>query len=159
MRKILAIALLTLPVVGLLASSSPSFAAPRWVDWPTRGAILRLPVIPYPNWKPGHRGIDLEVREGSEIHAPVSGVVTWVGSINGVASMSVIDVFGYRHTLLPLQSQLTIGDRVSRGEVIGVVATSSHCSRPCVHWGIRKARAYIDPRWLAPPLIYRLHRK
>jgi murein DD-endopeptidase MepM/ murein hydrolase activator NlpD len=139
-----------------LTSASPAEASPRWADWPLKGIILRLPVIPVPNWKPGHRGIDLAAEPGATVRAPVSGNVKWVGTINGVTSLTIVDFHGYRHTLLPVETTAQIGDQVARGDVVATVGGGTHCKRFCLHWGIRKARAYIDPRWLAPPLIYRL---
>ncbi|MEY4322491.1 MAG: hypothetical protein RL410_272 [Actinomycetota bacterium] len=144
--------------LAFIATPSSATATGRWVAWPLTGSILRLPVIPFPNWKPGHRGIDLAVGLGADIRAPATGTVSWVGSVNHIASITVVDRYGYRHTVLPIDTQLSVGDHVTRGEVLGTVATSDHCIRTCLHWGIRKGRAYIDPRWLAPPLIYRLHR-
>jgi murein DD-endopeptidase MepM/ murein hydrolase activator NlpD len=139
---------------GMTEASSLSPSS-RWVSWPLSTGPLRYPVIPFPNWKPGHRGIDQRAELGMAIRSPISGTVVWVGEVNGKSGVSVIDHHGFRHTLIPADSSLTVGDAVTRGDVIATVSTGSHCSLTCLHWGMRKDGRYVDPRWYAPPLIYR----
>ena len=125
--------------------------------WPVRGALLRLPVIPFPNWKPGHRGLDISAPIGSLVRSPVTGWVYWVGTINGIPGLSIRTGAGYRHTLQPVSSALTVGDRVSQGKLIGVVEPSNHCATgACLHWGVKKDDRYFDPRWFVAPIYVRL---
>jgi murein DD-endopeptidase MepM/ murein hydrolase activator NlpD len=151
-------------IIVALVVLNPTAASPlilpkagsRWVDWPAVGFVLRLPVIPHPNWRPGHRGIDLAVQRGTEIHSPASGEIVWVGNINGVASLSILDSHGYKHALLPITTSANVGETVTRGDFVGTVADGNHCQTSCLHWSMRKGRAYVDPRWFATPLLYRL---
>jgi murein DD-endopeptidase MepM/ murein hydrolase activator NlpD len=131
-------------------------ATGRWIDWPAVGHVVRLPAIPYPNWKPGHRGIDLALTSGTSIMSPATGKVTWVGVVNGVPSITIVDRHGYKHSLLPVETTLQVDETVLQGEVIGKIVASNHCRVSCVHWSMRRGRQYVDPRWFAPPMIYRL---
>lgn len=125
--------------------------------WPVRAQILRLPVIPSPNWKPGHRGLDVAAEVGTLVRSPVFGTVVWVGQINHLPIVTIQSRAGYRHTLLPVTTALAVGERVAQREVIGVVEESAHCiDRNCLHWGVKKNGRYFDPRWFLPALIFRL---
>ncbi len=151
--------LATAALFGLFLSTGPSCASssaqPPKAQWPARGAILRLPAIPWPNWKPGHRGIDIEMPLGGDVSSPVNGRVVWVGVVAHEPSISLV-ADGLKHTLVPVDSSLTKGDWVAAGEPVGALATSSHCgSRPCVHWSVRRGSDYLDPRWVAQPLLRR----
>jgi murein DD-endopeptidase MepM/ murein hydrolase activator NlpD len=39
---------------------------------------------------------------------------------------------------------LVAGDAVRRGEVVGVLQPG-HCSRPCLHFGVRRHGEYLSP--------------
>lgn len=146
-------------MISLLAGAalfSPSSLAPI-VSWPIAGYIHRVPVIPNPNWLPGHRGIDLVPWHSELVFAPVTGEVTWVGKVDFEAGITIQDDVGRKHSLMQMESDLRAGDFVERGEVIGVISPSAHCDgKPCVHWGVREGGRYIDPRWLTEPLIFEL---
>ncbi|MEY2634153.1 MAG: hypothetical protein RIS75_93 [Actinomycetota bacterium] len=125
--------------------------------WPVRAQILRLPVIPYPNWKPGHRGLDVAADIGTLVRSPVFGRVVWVGDINHIPMVTIQSRAGFRHTVLPVTTALEVGDRISQREVVGVVELSDHCLvGNCLHWGIKKDGQYYDPRWFLPAHIFRL---
>lgn len=144
----------TTAVLSLLAASGPLQAQER-AAWPVVGPIVRLPAIPWPNWKPGHRGIDLAIEPGSAVLSPAQGRVSWVGTVAGLPSVSVVSA-GLKYTMQPVVSALTQGDWVERGEVVGTVDVSDHCGvRTCLHWSVRRGSDYLDPRWVAVPLIRR----
>jgi hypothetical protein len=155
-RPILA---LSAAVVGLgLALNTPPSAiaadAPK-AHWPAHGTILRLPAIPWPNWKPGHRGLDIQMSVDGTVESPVDGRIVWVGVVGEMPSVSVL-ARGLKHTLMPVTSDLTKGDWIDRGDVLGIVQPSDHCAlRMCLHWSVRRGSDYLDPRWVAEPLLRR----
>ena len=149
----------TAALFALLVPTTSSYASaatqPPKAQWPARGTILRLPAIPWPNWKPGHRGIDIEMSLGDAVSSPVNGRVVWVGVVSHEPSISIV-ADGLKHTLVPVDSSLTKGDWVAAGESVGALTSSSHCgSRTCLHWSVRRGSDYLDPRWVAQPLLRR----
>ena len=136
---------------GAAAATAPA------AIWPVSGQLLRLPVIPFPNWKPGHRGLDIAAPAGTLVRSPVTGWVHWAGTINGIPGISIRTSSRYRHTLSSVSTTLTAGQRVSQGRLIGVVEPSSHCGViDCLHWGVKKDGKYFDPRWFVAPIYVRL---
>lgn len=127
---------------------------------PAAGVWLRLPVIPWPNWKPGHRGLDIQTPVDTEILSPAKGVVSWVGRIGKTIGITINAGSGIKHTITGVDSSLAIGQNVWQGEFIGWSITNQHCENlDCIHWSTRQNGRYIDPRWLLEPLIYRLPKR
>jgi murein DD-endopeptidase MepM/ murein hydrolase activator NlpD len=142
------LALFVLVCFCVLAIPTPAEAAsppPSPAGWPLSGS----PVVqrgfdpPTVVWGSGHRGIDLVAQPGQAILAAASGTVAFVGSIAGKPVIS-IDHGGIRTTYEPVVSTLRAGERVSFGQVIGVLGTGGHC-QGCLHWGLREGKNYLDP--------------
>ncbi|GAA3295500.1 hypothetical protein GCM10020295_22850 [Streptomyces cinereospinus] len=61
-----------------------------------------------------------------------------------------------RTTYEPVRAAVRAGDEVAAGQVIGHVEPGgSHCTAPCLHWGLRRAGTYLDPLSLLPPRLLR----
>ena len=59
-----------------------------------------------------------------------------------------------RTTYEPVRAVVQKGDEVEAGELVGTVETTgSHCTDTCVHWGLRRGDAYLDPLSLLPPWL------
>jgi murein DD-endopeptidase MepM/ murein hydrolase activator NlpD len=109
---------------------------------------------PAQDWMPGHRGVDLDARPGDEVRAAADGLVLWAGDLAGRGVVSVLHGDGRRTTYEPLLASVAIGDEVSAGQVLGRLATgASHCGgvASCLHWGLRRGDAYLDPMALLGP--------
>ena len=144
----------TAAAVSLTICSAPADAHTKAL-WPAIGPLLRLPAIPWPNWKPGHRGIDIGIEAGASVRSPADGRVVWVGEVAHLPSISILSE-GLRYTLQPVTSTASVGDWVGRGDVIGTAVASTHCAqRTCLHWSVRRGADYLDPRWVAQPLLRR----
>ena len=152
-RPLAAVLLALLPLFGPLGGAD---AASGTAAWPMTGPWLRLPVIPEPNWLPGHRGIDIAGTVGQRVRSPVSGEVVWVGEVAGVPSLTVRDTSGRRHSLLPVDATVVVGDSVLKNETVGTLAPGNHCLSDCLHWAVKLDGHYLDPRWLLPHILYRL---
>lgn len=76
------------------------------------------------------------------------GVVTHRGRVAGRGSVTVTHPGGVRSTYEPVDSALTKGDRVRRGEVLGTLGSEpGHCApATCLHVGAVRGRDYLDPR-------------
>ena len=137
-------------VDGLLdgrPSAAPSVAPTRGV-WP----LLPRPEVvhgfdpPAVRWGTGHRGVDLAGHVGQRVRAAVGGRVSFTGRIAG-RGVVVIDHGATRTTYQPVLPTVSAGDRVGAGDVVAHLAGSgSHCApRACLHWGLRRGEAYLDP--------------
>lgn len=110
------------------------------------GRVLRLASIPQPNWKPGHRGIDVACEEGEEVLAPASGTVTFAGVVVNRPLVVIDHGGGIVSALEPVEPGVAVGDRVRKGDVIGTEWNrGDHCAIACVHWSVRVDGAYVNP--------------
>lgn len=131
--------------------------------WPvgTRPVILRGWEPPATVYSRGHRGVDLAAPPGTPVRAVAAGRVSFAGRVAGKPVVSV-ELPGtgdppLRTTYEPVRPSVTKGEEVEAGQVIGSAEpTGSHCSAPCVHWGLLRGDTYLDPLTLLPPWL--LHR-
>ena len=75
-----------------------------------------------------------------------AGIVTHSGSIAGRGTVTITHNSGLRSTYEPVRASVVVGDRVSAGEYLGVVAGVSHCGDSCLHLGAPRGKEYLDPR-------------
>ncbi|WP_341360561.1 M23 family metallopeptidase [Georgenia sp. M64] len=120
-------------------------------DWPTGGPadLVRDFTAPAQPWGSGHRGVDLAHGSGSAVRAAADGVVVFAGRVVDRPVVSVQHADGVRTTYEPVSPAVSAGDRVSRGEVLGLLE-SGHCPvwelTTCLHWGARTGpQSYVDP--------------
>lgn len=123
-------------------------ALPGW-QWPLRpvpNQVVHDFDPPAEPWLPGHRGVDLAGHAGEPVHAAGAGVVSFVGSIAGVGVVSVTSG-ALRTTYQPVRATVHRGDQVASGDVLGRLALAgSHCvPDACLHWGLLRGEAYLDP--------------
>ena len=132
----------------VLGSPSATIAdeGPRW-PWPVAPPIVvgRGFVAPATPYSAGHRGIDLTVDPGTEVHSPADGVVTFAGVVVDRPVLT-IDVGGdVLVSFEPLEAAVARGDLVARGELVGHLAAGGHCGSSCLHVGVRVRGAYVSP--------------
>lgn len=116
--------------------------------WPLepRPPVVRPFDPPEHEWLPGHRGVDLAGREGQGIRAAGDGVVVFAGIVATKPVVSVDHPNGLRTTYEPVVGSVTPGSRVRAGDLIGTLAPGhTGCATPCLHWGVRRDRTYLDP--------------
>lgn len=134
-----------------------ALAQPGGFGWPLqpRPPILRWFDKPAQNWLPGHRGVDLGGKAGQPVLAAGAGFVAFAGVVGGKPVVSVEHTGGLRTTYEPVRASVTMGRRVIRGDTLGVLKPGHPgCATPCLHWGLRQGREYLDPLGLvhAAPL-------
>ncbi|WP_280862357.1 M23 family metallopeptidase [Streptomyces sp. SAI-144] len=147
----------------------PPFLTPAATDtsvpaigraWPVgaRPTVLRGWEPPATVYGRGHRGVDLAAPPGSPVRAVAPGRVSFAGRVAGRGVVSVeLAGTGLRTTYEPVTASVEKGAELAAGEVVGTVEpTGSHCTSTCVHWGLRRGEAYLDPLSLLPPWL--LHR-
>ena len=119
-------------------------------QWPVtiEPTVVRDFDPPSERWLAGHRGTDLTVGLNGEVLAPADGRVSHVGTVVDRATITIDHGDGLRSSFEPVESDLRKGDRVRKGQVIGVLSGRNHCLstvRACMHWGVRLHDEYVHP--------------
>ncbi|MFJ2260493.1 peptidoglycan DD-metalloendopeptidase family protein [Streptomyces sp. NPDC087844] len=128
--------------------------------WPvgSRPPVTRGWEPPETAYGRGHRGVDLTAAPGTPVRAVAPGRVSFAGRVAGRGVVSV-ELTGtgappLRTTYAPVAATLKKGTEVAAGEVVGVLELpASHCPMSCLHWGLRRGEAYLDPLSLLPPWL------
>lgn len=139
---------LVLAMISVIGAAGPVNAAPSAFAWPLdpRPAIVDAFDPPVHDWLPGHRGVDLAGHDGQDVRAAGDGVVVFAGTVAGKPVVSIDHPNGLRTTYEPVTARVAAGGRVRRGDPIGIlVAGHQGCAAACLHWGVRRDRAYLDP--------------
>ncbi len=97
-------------------------------------------------WGPGHRGVDLLGSMGQPVRAARAGTVSYAGPLAG-RGVVVVGHGSLRTTYEPVVPGVHVGQRVSAGQVVGLLAlVGSHCfPSACLHWGLLRGEEYLDP--------------
>lgn len=162
---LLLLLLLTLTTVPAWADPPPGppEAPPRVPaiarTWPvgTRPPVLRAWEPPPTPYARGHRGVDLASAPGTPVRAVAAGRVSYAGRVAGRGVVSVeLTGTDLRTTYEPVRPLVAKGAEVTPGQVIAEVEpTGSHCATTCLHWGLRRARTYLNPLDLLPTWLLR----
>ena len=113
--------------------------------------------LPHP-YAAGHRGTDLAGTPATRVLAAGDGVVAFAGRVAGRPVVSIDHADGLRTTYEPVEPSVAAGHAVARGSPIGTLA-AGHAGCPvqaCLHWGLRRGDAYLDPMLLLRPPRVRL---
>jgi murein DD-endopeptidase MepM/ murein hydrolase activator NlpD len=94
-----------------------------------------------------HNGTDFAVPVGTEVVAPMDGVITGAGnSQGGEGTYVILDADGVVHKFFHLSKILVqIDDQVSAGEVIALSGNTGHSTGPHLHWETHVASGPVDP--------------
>jgi murein DD-endopeptidase MepM/ murein hydrolase activator NlpD len=130
-------------------SDATAFTEP--FDWPIAGIISE----PYGgqrilNGEPRapHLAIDIAAPAGTPIHAPAPAIVSLAGPdfyLEG--GLTILDHGeGVSTCYLHQSKQLVkVGDKVGRGDVIGLVGMTGRATGPHLHWGLNWFQVALDP--------------
>jgi len=95
-----------------------------------------------------HQGIDFTAPQGAPIYATANGIVNHAGDRNnGYGNYVTID-HGYGYQTLyghMVRIKVSIGQKVTRGEVIGWVGSTGKSTGPHCHYEVIKFNQKIDP--------------
>lgn len=134
--------------VAAIAPASGAAVTPGAWSWPLtpRPAVLRAFDPPDKPWMSGHRGVDLQAAgDGAPVTSPESGTVSFVGVVVDRPVITIDHGGGLRSSFEPVQSSLSAGAVVAKGDVIGTVLRGHCAAMPCVHWGVRRGEDYVNP--------------
>lgn len=95
-----------------------------------------------------HKGIDFAGREGAEVVAVGSGVVTWSGPRYGYGKLVEVNhgngyVTRYAHNH---DNLVEVGDTVKRGQIIAKMGDSGRATGPNLHFEVLRDGRAVNPR-------------
>jgi murein DD-endopeptidase MepM/ murein hydrolase activator NlpD len=95
-----------------------------------------------------HKGVDIVAPSGTPVRASADGLVTAAGRMAGYGSMIHL-AHGYglgtRYGHLS-RVMVTPGQRVKRGDVIGLVGSTGRSTGPHLHYEVFRTGVQVDPR-------------
>jgi len=98
-----------------------------------------------------HTGIDIGLPAGTEILAAHNGVITFAGVSGGYGNFIIIEgsdgiITRYAHCDSIL---VTMGQQISRGDVIGTVGSTGDSTGPHLHYEVIKYERFLNPAFFA----------
>lgn len=119
----------------------------RPVTWGWMSSPYGQRVDPLTGKTAWHAGVDFAGREGSNVIAVASGVVTFAGPRYGYGNLveishadGLVTRYGHHKTLL-----VSTGDVVKKGEAIGTMGSSGRSTGPHVHFEVLRNGRTVDP--------------
>lgn len=111
--------------------------------------VVNQYVAPLRHYGSGHRGIDLPAAIGTEVLAPVTGLISFTGTV-GYRETITIAAGGIRYSMEPVCSDLAEGTEILLGDAVGQVCEPDasyqwHCETSCLHFGTRNSEGYFSP--------------
>jgi len=100
-----------------------------------------------------HGGLDIDGERGDTVVAPANGVITKAGFQGGYGNMIEIDHGNGLTTRYGHLSKIDvqIGDKTTRGQVIGYVGSTGRSTGPHLHYELRVDDKPVNPRRFLPP--------
>ena len=128
---------------SLLLSSTPSI-------YPVHGLLgngYGWRRDPFTGMRDFHQGLDLVAPIGTKVVAPADGIVTRVGQSGGFGNSifishgyGIISRFGHLSAY-----NVKVGQRVKRGDVIGMVGSTGRSTGPHLHYELLVHQRNVDP--------------
>jgi murein DD-endopeptidase MepM/ murein hydrolase activator NlpD len=102
---------------------------------------------PFTGLREYHKGLDFAGKDGEEIYAVASGLVTWSAERFGYGQMVEINhgngyITRYAHNRANL---VKVGDVVTKGQRIALMGSSGRSTGPHVHFEVLKNGRVVDP--------------
>ncbi len=127
-------------------------------DWPLTGRISGVfgsQRIYNGTPKSPHSGLDVAAAQGVPVLAPAGGIVSFAKPDLYLTGGTVLIDHGHglSSSFLHL-SQLDVkrGQRVEKGQKIGLVGATGRATGPHMHWGLNWFNVRLDPQLLVDPL-------
>jgi murein DD-endopeptidase MepM/ murein hydrolase activator NlpD len=124
-------------------------------DWPAMGIISSLygsQRILNGEPRAPHLAVDIAAPTGTSIHAPADGIVSLIDDqyLNGL--FTILDHgHGVSTNYVHQSKQLVkLGDRVTRGQLIGEIGQTGRATGPNLHWGMTWFQIGLDPSLSTP---------
>lgn len=112
--------------------------------WPVAGSISS-----YYGWRWGsfHQGVDIAADRGTPVRCADSGMVSYAGWYGGYGYLVTVDHGNGMETWYAHLSRIdvSVGQQVSRGEVIGAVGSTGNSTGPHLHFEVRVGGSPKNP--------------
>ena len=124
--------------------------AARPSGWPVYGHLTSRFGYRNSPWGMGwefHAGVDISARRGTPIVATADGVVAFAGWL-GLFGNTVILEHGYGYRTLyghNDKNAITVGERVTRGQIIAYIGTTGRSTGPHVHYEVHINGQQVNP--------------
>ncbi len=94
-----------------------------------------------------HKGVDFAGKEGAEVIAVASGVVTWSGDRYGYGEMVEINHGNGYSTRYAHNSKnlVAVGEQVSKGQVVSLMGRTGRATGPNLHFEVVLGGRKVDP--------------
>lgn len=114
--------------------------------WPVNGPITSM-FCEQRAWEACHPGIDIGVPAGTPIRASDSGRVVLAGWVSGYGNYTCIQHTASLSSCYAHQSaiQVSVGQNVSQGQVIGLVGCTGLCFGDHLHFEVRVNGGVVNP--------------
>lgn len=118
--------------------------------WPVSGKITSTfgyRIHPISKRRHFHKGLDIANKEGTDIVAAGSGIVTYSGWNGGYGKVIIISHgYGYKSVYAHNKTNLVkVGDKVKKGQVIAKLGNTGRSTGPHIHFEIHFNGNQIDP--------------
>jgi murein hydrolase activator len=126
------------------------------IGWPVEGKLDgHFGTQMHPRYKTVtvRNGIEIDAPEGTPVNAVYDGEVVYAAWFQGYGNLVIVQHPGDVHSLYGYLSdfQVARGDRVTRGEPIGLVGETGSLEGPRLYFEIRVSGRPVDPeKWLDP---------
>ncbi len=133
------------PLLLSLTVSASGCSLPRW---PVQGPVLSPFGVRFQGIRPDlHRGVDIQVPDGTEVRAMSGGRVRFAGVMRGYGyviwldhSGDVLSVYGHLSVL-----RVVAGEEVRGGQVIALSGHSGNAAGPHLHFEVWRHGREVDP--------------
>jgi murein DD-endopeptidase MepM/ murein hydrolase activator NlpD len=123
--------------------------------WPVKGAITSHygnRADPFSGNAELHLGIDISALFNAQIHAPADGIVLYSERKAAYGNLIIIDhgnglTTRYGHLS---RSLVRVGQKIKRGETVGLVGTTGRTTAPHLHYEVRLNDRPVNPRGYLP---------
>lgn len=124
------------------------FIAGRPIGWGWMSSPYGYRSDPFSGKRAWHAGVDFAGKEGSDIMASASGVVTWAGERYGYGNLvEVSHGSGYSTRYAHCKEVVVeVGAIVEKGQVIAKMGSTGRSTGPHVHYEVIKNNRTLDPK-------------
>jgi murein DD-endopeptidase MepM/ murein hydrolase activator NlpD len=125
-------------------------------DWPVQGRVSGVfgsQRIYNGTPKSPHSGLDVAAAKGTPVHAPAAGIVTLAEPDLYLTGGTVLLDHGHgvsSNFLHFSRIDVTVGQHVEKGQVLGLVGATGRATGPHMHWGMNWFGVRVDPQRLLP---------